>query len=162
MFKPIYSFFMYYYTMPIQRSYFPIFNFVALGKVAVGIDRVDGQIRRKSCMISCSLHQAALESLRFGVKGQKERVIVCSYGFFSLFKSKLLSAASSVGVKSIMNRFSLIRHRGTRVFFSSGSIESAIYLSFNSTKFDHQAATTVHPKTVIGRGGAAHLHTASK
>ena len=31
--------------MPIQRLYFPIFNFVALGKVAVGIDGVDGEIR---------------------------------------------------------------------------------------------------------------------
>ena len=76
----IYSFFMYYYTMPIQRSYFPIFNFVALGKVAIGIDRADGQIRRKSCMISCSLHQAALESLR----GQRsERKSDCLLvGFF--------------------------------------------------------------------------------
>ena len=50
--------------MPIQRSHFPIYNFVALGKVAIGIDRVEGEIHRKSCMISCSLHQAALESLR--------------------------------------------------------------------------------------------------
>ena len=76
----IYSFFMYYYTMPIQRWYFPIFNFVAVGKVAIGIDRVDGQIRGKSCMISCSLHQVALESLR----GQRsERKSDCLLvGFF--------------------------------------------------------------------------------
>ena len=40
--------------MPIQRSYFPIFDFVALQKVTVGIDGVDGEIRRKSCMISCT------------------------------------------------------------------------------------------------------------
>ena len=41
----IYSFLMYYYTVPIQRLYFPIFIFVALGKVAGGIDRVDSEIR---------------------------------------------------------------------------------------------------------------------
>ena len=45
--SPIYSFLMYYYTMPIQRSYCPIFIFVALGKVAVAIDGVDSEIRRK-------------------------------------------------------------------------------------------------------------------
>ena len=45
--SPIYSFLMYYYTMPIQRSYFPIFIFVALGKVAGGMNRVDSEIRRK-------------------------------------------------------------------------------------------------------------------
>ena len=45
--------FTYYYTMPIQRSYFPIFIFVALEKVAVGIDGVDREIRQKSCIMSC-------------------------------------------------------------------------------------------------------------
>ena len=62
-----------------------------------------------------SLHQAALESL----PGQRsERKSDCLLVvFFSLFKPNLLSAASSVGVESIMNRFSLIRHRGTCIFF---------------------------------------------
>ena len=40
--------------MPIQRSHFPIFIFVALGKVASGIEGVDNEIQKKSGMISCT------------------------------------------------------------------------------------------------------------
>ena len=49
--SPIYSFSTYYYTMPIKRSYFPIFIFVTLGKVAAGIFGTDGEIRRLPAVI---------------------------------------------------------------------------------------------------------------
>ena len=59
---------MYYYTMPIQRSYFPIFIFVALGKVAGGIVGVDSEICRKKlhdflypCIIRALEYQSHLE-----------------------------------------------------------------------------------------------------
>ena len=66
-------------------------------------------------------HQEALE-----YSGQKSDCLLVG---FSLFKPSLLSAASSVGVESITNRFSLIQHRGTCIF-SSCSSKSAILFEF--------------------------------
>ena len=51
--------------MPIQRSYFPIFIFVALGKVAEGIDGVDSEIRRKKLhdfLYPCIMHTIEYQS----------------------------------------------------------------------------------------------------
>ena len=54
--------------MPIQRSYFPTFIFVAFGKVAGGIDGVDSEIRRKKlhdflypCIMRTIEYQSHLE-----------------------------------------------------------------------------------------------------
>ena len=54
--------------MPIQRSYFPTFIFVAFGKVAGGIDGVDSEIRRKKlhdflypCIMPTIEYQSHLE-----------------------------------------------------------------------------------------------------
>ena len=51
--------------MPIQRSYFPILIFVALEKVAGGIDGVDNEIRRKKLhnfLYKCIMHTIEYQS----------------------------------------------------------------------------------------------------